>query len=137
MGPIRGVEPLCCCSAHSTCSRTKLEESSRRACKASVTAKDDGALPRPTARLRSHCSWPIRRIGLPASRVSKRSLFQPKSSTKETSSNPFRTAKSPSSVTAANLFQGQISWQSSQPYTRLPIRGRSSIGMLPLCSIVR
>src|SRR5687768_8520259 len=79
----------------------------------------------------------MRRIGLPASRVSNSSLFQPNSSTRDTSSSPFRTEKSFSAVMDAYLFHGQINWQSSQPYTRLPINGRSVSGILPLYSIVR
>ena len=53
---VGGVLAVCCCNAHCACSRTNGNGSSRRACNASITAVVVGALPSPTARLRSHCS---------------------------------------------------------------------------------
>jgi len=99
----------CCFKAHWTCSRTKGESSLYRAFNASEISLEDEALPNPTAKLRSHCSCPIRRIGLPASLVSNSSLLQPNNSTRDALSRPLRTEKSLSPVTAAYLFQGQIS----------------------------
>ena len=45
----------------------------------------------------------------------KISLFQLNNSTRDALSRPLRTEKSLSPVTAAYLFQGQTSWQSSHP----------------------
>ena len=55
----------------------------------------------------------------------------------EESARSYLEALSGSSLRLANLFQGQTSWQSSQPKMRLPISGRSASSMLPSCSMVR
>jgi hypothetical protein len=57
----------------------------------------------------------MRRIALPASFSLNSCSLQRKSSISVTSSSPFLTAKSASSAGRENLFQGQTSWQSSQP----------------------
>ncbi|MCY1560262.1 hypothetical protein D9M68_973810 [compost metagenome] len=95
------------------------------------------ALPSPTAMLRNQRSWPMRRIGLPSRRRLNSSSSHMNSSTSVALSSPLRTSKSGNSERCANLFQGQTTWQSSQPYTRLPISGRNSTGMLPFNSMVR
>src|SRR6056297_3370250 len=55
-----------------------------------------GALPSPTARLRSQRSWPIRRIALPAVRSRKVASSHPNNSTSLGASRPSRGRKSSS-----------------------------------------
>ena len=76
---------------------------------------DVGALPSPTARLRSQRSWPMRRIGEPASRSSNSCSVQANRLASGLRSRPFLALKSGISVACAKRFQGQASWQSSQP----------------------
>ena len=70
-------------------------------------------------------------------RASNSDSVQANSSTSVAASRPLRGAKSGSAEGCANEFQGQTAWQSSQPYTRLPISGRNSSGIDPFSSIVR
>ena len=135
--PFAQPDTPCRARAQATCSRTSGEGSSRRDSSAASTSGVEGALPSATARLRSQRSWPLRRIGLPSVRRRNSSSSHANSCGSVAVSRSLRARKSGSSVRLANLFQGQTSWQSSQPKMRLPIAGRSSCGIGPSCSMVR
>jgi len=58
----------------------------------------------------------MRRIAEPCIRVSNSAAVQANKADSEVASSPFRTRlRSGCAALRANLFQGQTSWQSSQP----------------------
>ena len=96
-----------------------------------------GPLPKPMAKFRCQPSKPVRLIGDPSVRLRNSSSVHINSSVNFAWSKPWRGLKSSSFVAPGARFHGQASWQSSQPNTLLPISGRNSGAMLPLCSIVK
>lgn len=103
----------------------------------SITLAVAGPLPKPMARLRCQPSKPARRMGEPSVRFRNSASVHVSRSASWAWSRPWRGLKSSSWVALGARFQGQASWQSSHPNTRLPMSGRSSLAMLPLCSMVR
>ena len=102
-------------NAHTVCSRTISFACPARDCSAASTSSVHSAFPNATAIFRNHRSYPIRRIGLPCSRSLKSASVHAKSSTSVAESSPFLGSKSGTVALRANLFHGQMSWQSSQP----------------------
>jgi hypothetical protein len=76
-------------------------------------------------------------MGLPAIRSLKSVSDQQNNSASRAPSSPCRGAKSGSTALRANRFHGHASWQSSQPYIRLPIIGRNASGIDSFNSMVR
>ena len=71
---------------------------------------------RDTDRLEAELEAPVANtLGEPRRRSSNSDSDQPKSSTSVARSRPLRTWKSGSLLACAKPFQGQTSWQSSQP----------------------
>ncbi len=107
-----------CASAQSMCSRNSGLAASRRAASAPTIAASPlarSALPSATAQLRCQRSKPMRRIALPSVARRNSASSHAHSVSSSGASSAGRTSKSASGLALANLFQGQTSWQSSQP----------------------
>ena len=102
------------------------------------TALASPALPRATQTLRSRPARPARRRAEP--RISRRSWAAPSPSTRTRSRSAGEDGRSSGSGSVragAAALNGQTSWHTSQPNTRVPMAMRSSRGMGPRFSMVR
>src|ERR1700730_4835539 len=124
--------------AQTAAPRTRGEGSLRQRRAASANpGPASGALPIAISTLRRNRSRPVRLIEVAANSARKPASSSAASSTRRGAVRAARGRKAGSCPARANLFHGQIAKQSSQPKMRLPIAGRSSCGIGPLCSIVR
>lgn len=89
------------------------------------------------AALRSIPSSFMRQKGVPRKRRRKVSSSRLCSLAISTGFMPSRGSKAFSAVAGVRRFQGQASWQASQPKRRLPILLFNSSGNSPRCSMVR
>jgi hypothetical protein len=100
------------------CSRTSAlgwSSSARKRRQVGIGLPRRNALPAATATLRSQRSWPMRRMALPSVRRRNSASSQRNSAASGAPARPGRSSKSGSGLRWAYLFQGQASWQSSQP----------------------
>lgn len=105
----------------------------------SASGSSPGSPEFPTAinTFRTNRPRPIRLIGEPENRARNPESSSIARSARDGAAKSARPRNASCGETTAKRFQGHAARQSSQPYIRLPINGRRSSGIDPLCSIVR